>query len=260
MCALLSSLSLQTIAQKLPETQDESVWALSPIKADGKLDQTTTFKAYNKNTRLSYTLSNDDKNLYLVIQSADVNKILMGGITFTLNTSGKKKEKDALSFTFPVVSRPARGQGQRGQGGFGQRMGSQRETADSAAILERRKQQLAQAKEIKVLGAEGLSDSLISIYNEYGIKAAANVDIHGNYIYELVVPFTLLKLNADKPKEMAYSIKINGRQMNFRFEGGGNREGGFGGSGNGGGGNRPNFDPSMFEPTFFWERYTPAKP
>ncbi|WP_207534239.1 hypothetical protein [Desertivirga arenae] len=260
--AILASVALQAIGQKLPETQQNALWAASPLKADGKLDPATRFQAYNKNTRLSYSLSNDATNLYLVIQSTDVNKILMGGITFTVNAAGKKKEKDAASFTFPVVSRQTRGQ--RGQGGFGQRMGGQGGTVDSAAVLERRKQQLAQSREIKVLGVESIADSLISIYNEYGVKAVSRVDLHGTYIYELAIPFTLLQIDAAKSKEFAYSIKVNGRQMNIRFEGGGNREGGFGaggfgGGGNGGGGSRQNFDPSMFEPTFFWEKYTLAK-
>ena len=94
--ACFASSSLK--AQKLPDVQAGAVWANSPLKVDGKLvDAAEPFQAYNKNTKLFYTLSNDDKNLYLAVKSTDGgnnNKILMGGITFSVNASGKKKDKD----------------------------------------------------------------------------------------------------------------------------------------------------------------------
>jgi len=253
-----SAIASNVWAQKLPDEQEEAKWASTPVKIDGKTEE-TKFMAYNKATRLSYTLSNDAKNLYLVMQSADANKVLLGGITVTINTSGKKKEKDAPAITFPVIVRQNRGQGgQRsggGMGGGGMRVGQQGQGAvqDSAAILERRKQQVAQFKEIRVIGIDAITDTLISIYNEHGIKAALSFDIKGTYTYEMAIPLSLLKIDMAKPHEFAYNIRVNGRSFGGVNFGGG----GFGGGNFGGGGNR-NFDPSMFEPTFFWGKYLPA--
>ena len=263
--AFASLLTLSVFAQKLPDTQEQSKWESNPVKIDGKIEN-LAFEAYNKNTKLNYTLSNDAKNLYLVIQSTDANKILLGGISFTVNISGKKKDKDVPVITFPVIVRQSRGQGgQRGQGGFGgQRMGQGGSgTIDSAAILERRKQQIAQFKEIKITGIPTITDTLISIYNEYGIKAAMSFDIKGLCSYEMSIPLNLLGINLDKPKELAYNIQVNGRQLGGNFGGGGFRAGnggtfGGGGAGNGGA-NRGNFDLSMFEPTYFWAKYLPVK-
>lgn len=271
---ILSGTSSLAIAQKIQNVQETSVWAIAPVKIDGKTSD-ETFQAYNKSTLLFYTLSNDANNIYLVVKSTDAannNKIMMGGITVNINPNGKKKEKDGSSITFPVIARPQRGQG-GGNAGFqrpqqGQRL--QGASADSAAAA-RRKQQLAAVKEIKVLGIKDITDSLISIYNEYGIVAVANFDEKGSYVYELAVPLKLLGLTPAS-KDFSYNIKVNGFQFGGGF-GGGNRpavvmtDGGGGGGGQGGGfrggqgggGVRGGFDPSAFLPTDFWGKYSLAK-
>lgn len=271
----LTCINMLAFAQKTENVQDKAIWANSPIKVDGKTSD-DAFESTNKSTLLSYTMSNDDKNLYLVIKSTDNtnnNKIMMGGITLSINTDGKKKEKDGFSITYPVI---ARAQRQRGQGGFGQRTTDG--SADSA-MLARRKQQLAAAKEIKVLGFKDIQDSLISIYNEFDINAAANFDEKGAFVYELAIPLKLLGLTLAS-KEFAYNIKLNGLQFGgggIRVQGGGGEgaqggggfggggQGGFGGGrqggfgGGGGGSPRGGFDPSAFLPTDFWGKYTLAK-
>jgi len=86
--AVLLSLGLTTsvYSQKLNTVQQGSVWAPANIKIDAKLKEwDDTFQAYNKVTEVFYTVSNDDKNLYLVIKSTDPinnNKIIAGGINF----------------------------------------------------------------------------------------------------------------------------------------------------------------------------------
>jgi hypothetical protein len=220
-------------------------------------------QAYNKATKLFYTISNDDKSLYLVIKSTDMqtsNKIAAGGITLAINTEGKKKDKDVYSVTFPVVAATANG-GFGGMGGFGGGRGGaggapggvavvggfgggpggpgggRNFTPDSATLAANRKRTLDAAKEIKVFGFKDLTDSLVSIYNEYGLKAAIGYDAQGNYTYELAVPLKLLNLTADG-KAIAYNIKVNGMAMpDFvrRMESGGGMGGPGGGGAPGGG-------------------------
>ena len=264
-------ISCKIFAQQLPDVQVLAVLAPKGLKVDGKAgDWNEAFAARNDRTQLFYTLANDDKNLYLIIKSAtssSTNKIMMGGITFVVNSQGKKKEKDGVSITYPLINRANRGQGgrtgnnqnrQAGQGGFQNRSQQNSQQRDSILMITR-KAQLATVKEIKISGVKTIQDSLISIYNEYGVKAVANINTTGDYIYELSIPLSLLELNANQ--EFAYQIKVNGMSnislgANGSF-GGGNFGGGRQNAGGNGGGKT--FQ-DLMSATDFWGKYTLAKP
>ena len=81
-------------------------------------------------------------------------------------------------------------------------------------LIERGKSQLAQAREIKVSGFREIQDSLISIYNEYGVKVAAKYDAQGSLIFEVALPLKLVQINPGN--EFAYNVKINGRTFGSR--------------------------------------------
>lgn len=283
--SLCGLINLSAYSQKLNAVQDGSVWAPLGVKIDGKLNEWgDTFQAYNNATDIFYTMANDDANLYLVIKStnqANNNKILGGGIDITINTAGKKKDKDAFVIGFPVVDvaslRAQVMQGMRAmRGGPG---GPQQ--PDSAAIATMRKNAVSAAKQIKLWGfVKDVPDSLISIYNEYGIKARADFDNKGNLVVELAMPLKYLHLSTEGDASFAYNIKLPGIQIQAifpeaaAFAGGppgggggfGGGGGGFGGGGGGGGmpqgGNIPrgmaDFA-SMLSPTDFWGKYTLAK-
>jgi hypothetical protein len=267
------------MAQKAQNIQIGNIWAPAAIKIDGKLAEWgENLKAYNKTVKLWYTIANDDKNIYLAIKSTDLdnnNKILAGGISFTLNPEGKKRNKNAFIITFPVVNRTGGRGGRSGnRGGFGQQAPA---TPDTTAIITQQKQTLATGKEISALGFKEITDTLVSIYNEYGIKAAANIDDKGVFVYELAIPIKLLALSADNQKELAYNIKVNGLQLGGGggFGGGSGRSGGggdfgggsgsggfgggsFGGGGGGFGGGKSAGVSDMMSPTDFWGKYTLA--
>lgn len=279
----LAALTLSSAkAQKLSDIQEGSVWA-PIVKVDGKLTEwDNNLKANNKSTNLTYTIANDAKNLYLAIQSKDItnnNKIMLGGITLTVNPEGKKNDKDGFKITYPVINRQRRPGGgggggapggvriQGGAGGFGQFQTMTQAQRDS---LQRAfsKTQLANAKEIKVFGFKDVTDSLISIYNEYSIKALATISETGVFMYEISIPLALLEMSADKPKEFSYNVKINGLQLGAggfgNFGGGGRPSGGGGGGGGnvvvtrvevgGGGFGNTNFQ-DIITPTDFWGKY-----
>jgi len=315
-CLVLVGLSTVVQAQKLNNIQEKSVWSPANIKIDGKLNEwDDTFQAYNKTTDIYYTISNDDKNLYFAIKSTVPmvnNKIMAGGINFAINTADKKKDKDKDVYTvvFPLIDMSAMrnqmgaarrvtvvgGGGGGGMGGamiaFGGPAGPPMTTAqmDSASLVMRRKA-LQTVKEIKVLGfAEtDIPDSVISIYNEYGVKAAVDYDAKGNLTCEMAISLKYLHLSADNPKEFSYNIKLNGLNLASMMppgvtmsmavpDGGGGGGGvvvtrvggGGGGFGGGGGGDMvmgapPRGMPSMgdmqnmISPTDFWGKYTLAK-
>lgn len=255
---------------KLKDVQPAAVWVPAGLKVDGNLKEwNDTFQAYNKSTRLYYTLSNDANNIYLAIKSTDATnnaKIAAGGITLTVNTDGKKKDKDAFVLTYPVINRAAGG----GQGG---RRGGGRNAlaSDSASVAAAHQQFVLSAKEIKVVGFTSVEDTLISIYNEYGIKAAIGYDAQGSFTYELAVPLKMLGLSSGDTKEIAYNIKLNGLQIAARnddgggfvggggFGGGGGRSRGGNGGGGGNGGARSAIDfAELASPSDFWAKYSLA--
>jgi uncharacterized membrane protein YgcG len=257
---------LPTIAQeKLKTVQEGSVLAVANAKVDGNVAEWgTDFKAYNKAVKLFYTLANDDKYLYLVTKSTDpINnrKIEMGGVTINVNTANKKSDKDAFSVTYPSITRTGRGGwgggggGRNRNGGFGN--GNRGEvlsdSAQKAQTEEAHKTFIASAKEIKVLGFKEITDTLISIYNEYSIKSMVGYDESGAMLCEIAIPLKALGLSAATPKEFSYQILLNGLQLPNGGGFGGGGGGGRGGRGGGGG-----FSEIM-APTDFWGKYTLAK-
>ncbi|MDQ7947971.1 MAG: hypothetical protein REI78_15335 [Pedobacter sp.] len=267
--AMLCTITLHSFGQKLPDVQVASMSAPDRIRIDGKANEwNDAYAAENKRTEVFYSIANDDKNLYLVLKAGNssvTNKIMLGGVTFTLNTQGKKREKDAYAITYPLVPR-SRNQGARGQGqGQGQRMGNfggqrnaqTQQQRDSASLIQR-KNALTTVKEIRVTGFKAIADSLVSIYNEYGLKAVANIDQKGNLIYELAIPLQLLELTPGDSRELQYQIRLNGLSLSngsgggetFVVGGGSNRGGAM--RGNGGG---QNFQ-DLMSPTDFWGKYT----
>lgn len=261
--AFASFLNLANLsAQKLSDVQETNLY-VSNIKVDGNSgDWTSPLKAFNKSTGLNYTIANDNKKLYLIIQASDVNttrKILMGGITLSINEDGKKRNKELLSLTYPVItssSRRASFSGGRPRGSFQTMTQAQRDSMQNAFGQK----QLAGAKDIKIFGFKNVTDTLVSIYNEYSIKAIASLDDKGTYTYEVGIPLELLPVDATK--EFGYNIKVNGLEM--RSFGGENRGGGGRPSGSFGGGSpaggRGGFDfQDLMTPTDFWGKYTLAK-
>ncbi len=256
-------------AQKQPDVQDGNLKA-NTVKIDGDAkDWQSPLKAFNKSTGLAYSVANDDKKLYVVMQASDINttrKIMMGGITFSINADGKKRTKEVLSLTYPAITQTSRraamgGGGQRNFGSFQQMTQEQRDSMQHAMMQK----QLDLAKDIKVFGFKGVADSSVSVYNEYSIKAVAKLSKDGVYTYELCIPLELIPDGISD--SFGYNIKVNGLEMrNFGGGGnfGGNRGGGggFGGGapGGGGGGMRGGFNfQDMMTPTDFWGKYTLAK-
>lgn len=276
---LLAGFSLSGYAQKLPDVQEKGLIAPTGIRADGKdKEWNGNFQALNKRTNIYYTISNDDQNLYVAIRSTDAannTKIMAGGITFSVNPDGKKKEKESISLTYPVVNRGnmnrggGQGGGRRqmmtvmgGGGGGGQQVNKQQRDSMMAAM---QRTQLAQVKEIKISGFKNTTDTLVSIYNEHGIKAVASIGNDHAFFYEIAIPLAAFGLSKDSNTEFAYHIKLNGLQIpgldGGGFGGGGGGRGGFGGGGFGprGGGNSGIDFQALISPTDFWGKYTLAR-
>lgn len=276
----LTGLTLSASAQKLPDVQESPFAAPANIKVDGKNKEwNNTFQALNKRTNIYYTIANDDDNLYFAFKSADATagaKILAGGITVGVNPDGKKKEKERISMTYPIVPRPNFGGGGQGSGrrmaagsvitvaapsggGGGGNMPSAKQM-DSAMVAMQRKR-LALVKEIRISGFKNTTDTLVSIYNEHGIKAFSSIGLDNTFFCEMAIPLAELGLTKDHAKEFVYNIKLNGLQIGGGLDGGsfsGVVMGGGGGRQHAGGMSGINFQ-DLLSPTDFWGKYTLVK-
>jgi hypothetical protein len=203
----VSFITFTANAQNLPNVQKESVIAPANVKIDGKVTEwDNKFQAYNKNTRIYYTVSNDGTNLYLTIQAVDYNtikKILAGGITFTLGNTTKKKDSTAIAFTFPVYE-----QGQKNLAITNQ-WKSEPKKIDSFINVYNR-QIATNLKLIEVKGLKSIANGVISIYNENGIKAAVLFDKDMNYNYELAIPLKLIAATPVEISKFNYNLQFNG--------------------------------------------------
>lgn len=174
-------------------------WAKQPIVADGLLnDWQDSLLSYNEETKLHYSLANDETNIYLALKSAskeDLSKILAGGISFSANIENKKK--DPATVIFPVLDRTP---------------GKNRNVKEQPEMEEMQKRVLSRIKDIKVTGFKEIIDGGISLQNSYGIRAAAAFDKNGNLVQEIIIPLSLLNLSLTGNELVTYYIKVNGVQ------------------------------------------------
>ncbi len=76
------------------------------------------------------------------------------------------------------------------------------------------KQITGKVKEIKTSGIKDV-DSLISIYNQNGIKAAGLFDNKMAFTVEMAVDLKLLNLIGTSPEKLAYHVKLNALGMDY---------------------------------------------
>lgn len=198
-----------------PKIQQTSIWAPANIKIDGNATEwNNQFQAYNKATNVSYTIANDDKNLYLAIQAIEPNiiyKIINGGIDLTINSTGKKKTTNTINVSYPLF-----GIKNLPMINLRDKPVPVKNSTNHAARIDSFKNALnteleKNSKNIKVTGVNTIPDSLISVYNDLGIRAGERFDNQLAYTYELALPVKYLKAAAIDPTHIYYNIKIRGR-------------------------------------------------
>ncbi|GAB3923407.1 hypothetical protein [Mucilaginibacter myungsuensis] len=200
---LCASACFSASAQKLPNKQEKSVWAPTNVKIDGKANEWSAgYQAKNMAIGASYVIANDDENLYLSIHVTDragiFYKAMSGGITFIVKTSAEK-----VSTRYPVFSYkelPSFDAPQRGQ--------IFSADTEDPIVVKNNTLFASKAKEIGVRGIKGV-DTIISIFNDQGIKAAGRFDDQLGYRYELCIPLKYLGLSQNDAG-FKYQILLNG--------------------------------------------------
>ncbi|MGM9479330.1 hypothetical protein ACS5PU_23105 [Pedobacter sp. GSP4] len=270
---LLSSL---LVGAKLLSAQEieSNIRMEKPFKADGISNEwNEPLNQYNDATKLAFALANDDKNLYIIIESLDPQTtfaVLRGGITLNINIEGKKK--DGMKLTFPLMERPPMPHA------------GEEHTEHTPSTLERDNplhDETAMNKCIRVSGFKNIADGELAADHQNGIETGLSIHPNKDLIYELSIPLEQLQVGLDMKKPLAYNIKINQPSKgSFKKEGmgedsGREHSGGRGGMGGGamgrsgmgrggrmggGGGQRPLNDagPSS-KSSDFWIKYQLAR-
>jgi len=218
--AITYLLSIAANAQKLPNKQEVSLHAPVNVKIDGNAAEWGALQAYNNNTDIFYTLANDDENLYLIVQAAKsrvIQKIMQVGISLTINAAVKRSPKtvESLLVSYPVLDiktseRIFSATGVKATGNEPDINTHVSQTKKDSLALIANTLFTSNAKEMKVKGIDGLSDTLVSVYNERGIKVASAFDNKGVYSYELAIPLKLLGLSIEN-KTFSYNVKLISR-------------------------------------------------
>ena len=207
---ILSAMAFaNVIAQKLPNKQESSLRVPANIKIDGKATEWPSFEAYNKATDVLYSMANGEKHLYLIVQTINyniTNKVVRGGLTLTVNSTSKDGSAPS-QITFPLIE-PSE---------LRNIIQSMRDVMDNTAAGDEEALTLAANKKltngvrlIKTSGLKNVNDSLLSVYNEQGLRAAAGLSNKGILTCEFEIPLALLNLQGDK---FSYNIKLNGPKL-----------------------------------------------
>ncbi len=193
-------------AQKLPAIQTTSVRAPKDIKIDGKPTEWPRFEAFSNTTDFSYTISNDNKNIYLAVQATyhgTIAKIVANGITFTIKNNDKNSNIIPFAITYPyLLNNP---------GNVSSTL-RKNQTLTESQLSRLNAGITAPIKEIPLTGAKGINDASISIYNEFGIKANGLVDVQKAYTCEIAIPIKYLEQIIDANGKFSYRLQVNGEK------------------------------------------------
>jgi len=199
---LFLSISINLFAQKLPGKQEGSLRAPDKVKIDGKGTE-WTLKAFNKATDVFYTIANDKDNLYLIVKAeyeGTIRKIISSGLTFSVNASGKKWNENTVSVTYPVLNLKTRP--------FINYKDKPTASGIDSFVLANNRRFNLQSKFIRTAGIQQV-DTLVSVYNGDGIRAAAAFDKDMSYVYELAISLNHIKQALTPDGKLFYRVTLN---------------------------------------------------
>jgi hypothetical protein len=199
----LISCSSGNLVQSVPQTK--------PIIVDGDAsDWQLPLAYYDKETKLSFTISNDSTKLYFCLEAFDQElqtKIIRGGLQIYLDTNGGKGKN--ISMLYPIPSTYQRPEPQSKDGD-----GSSSDNFDPIGAL-RRSFFRSQSNELQLTGFLPPAAGYVPLKNAFGIEVSINWDTINNVLnYEAAIPFaTFYKqklVPADSTKIIGITFTVNG--------------------------------------------------
>jgi len=157
--------------------------------------------------------------LYLCIeatQQAVINKIINGGITFSIHKYGDKKDKNnVVSVTYPVFEGDPLFFSLTRNSVTGKNSGDTSAGAVNTLIKTYNKRLEQKCKSIGIKGVPGLDDPL-SVYNTDGIKVAGRFNTKKVYVCEFALAIKYLKMDGSGPFKFSYHLVVNGASSTGR--------------------------------------------
>lgn len=186
--------------EKRPQIQQSSIW-MDNFEADGKLDEwKQPLQADNDDTKLQYSLANDNQYLYLAVKSNRTSKIFNGGITLEVMTPKKQPVSIIFPYDFTYDRR-----------------------ANPEIVSHPDKPwNLSDLKEIEIDGIQNVFTKTIPIINEYGIHVGISSNVEYTELYkedgelyymvEFGIPLEYfdIKLVEGESKTLDYKLKLRG--------------------------------------------------
>ncbi|RZA02054.1 MAG: hypothetical protein EOP47_08390 [Sphingobacteriaceae bacterium] len=201
---LILSCTFTAFSQKLPEKQETGVYASSNVKLDGKITEWGNLQAYNPATEISYTMANDDNNLYFVCSSIipeTIQKIQLSGITLTISPVDKKSVVEPVAITYPIVPWV------NVQINYDLREKAPLKESLVSTINDKISGYL---KEIKISGVKDFPEGSIPVYNDKGIVGGHYISKDKVYTYELSFPLSLIRSLLNDKDTFNYKVQVNG--------------------------------------------------
>jgi len=221
----------------------QNVYTVNRIEQVEDLNQTTSKSIddmhYNKDARMLYSIYNDDQYLYVVMSVTDrtiQKKILMGGLTFWMDTIAKKKEQ--FGITFPRAGSMKNSFAKMNKEQMMQQMqnGGMQQSMNYAELNQKFSNNL---NDMEIVGFNNKKEpEIIFNQNANGINASIQFDEEGTLHYQADIP---LKFVFNNPEEY---LNNPNKVFSFGFETGavdmpsmpsGGRPGGMAGGMAGGG-------------------------
>ena len=209
-----------------------SRWKTHEISVDGNdKDWEKPLNFYENNSGLTYAISNDNQNLYLVFSVSDqmkMRKLMRSGWSVELSSKEKKKKFDAI-LRFPEVKMAGKGY---------QRESNELENRAEGNLMI--KDYRAQIPDILINGFKS-GQTELKPSSRKDIQLGIGPDSDQNLIYEIAIPIQELIAEDLVQLNELITLNVNVNAMTRPSGGGsygGGRSGGGGGMGEGGGGGR----------------------
>lgn len=154
--------------------------------------------------------------MYLVVQTDKreiINKIINGGVSFSISKNDKKTTDGAVVVTYPIFARD-----NRPTINFNNLSDALEDLKDmtrrDSVMLNCNNNLEEKAKYIRVNNVPNV-DTLLSIYNLDGVKAKSGFNDKLVYTVELAIDLKLLNIDDDSLSHFIYNIRLNGVALDY---------------------------------------------
>ena len=215
----------------------KSQWQSSPVIVDGDAsDWQRPLMYYDKDSKLSYSITNDSTKLYLCFQIYDIEtqmKIIRAGLQLWIDTVGGKEQQIGVLYPVAGTMVPlARDDYAR----------STSAAPDFDPIGRLRKNFLRSPGEIELAGFKSPIGGMVPLHNAFGINVRINWDTMNNVMnYEAAIPFTTFYHPSIRPMDslLTFGVQFTVNGIDHGKRGAGHESGESGGGGFPGGGATP---------------------